>query len=230
MPQGAPFWSRLGCGYHSKSYYCQPIQPKPKPKPRPPAPRPKPPVVALSLQGARNKCKSWGWKVAWDGKSWGRNKWKSKSIICTKPGRASAGSNCNRCDTWRMMAFTNGGGDMSPGGGGYSTSAGYYYCGHRPCRSSRTNLPYGGAWAPNPINKALALAYCKKIGWKVTWTSSKSVICTRPGTSSGSNCNKCDTWRLLVWENGGTDQSSGGQVYRTTWGRRPIGLKKGRKG
>jgi len=206
------------CNYRSRSYYCQPMQPKPKPKPRPPAPRPKAPVIKMSLAGAKQACKNWGWQTKWTS---------SKSIVCTKGG-ISYGHNCNKCNTWRVLTFAKGGGDMSPGGGGYSTSPGYYYCGHRPCRSSRTNLPYGGSWNPNPINKNLAIAYCKKIGWKVKWTSAKSLICTT--ASAGSNCNKCNTWRLLVWENGGTDMSSGGQAYRTSAGHMYAGHKPCRAG
>jgi hypothetical protein len=45
-----------------------------------------------------------------------------------------------------LVVFKNGGTDMSPAGQKYGTKAGYFYCGHKPCRSG-WNLPFGGVWS-----------------------------------------------------------------------------------
>merc|ERR1719262_532727 len=120
------------CNYRSRSYYCQPIA-KPKPKPKAP-----PPPMTRDESGARRYCSGLGWLT----------KWKSRNgaIICTHPTKASAGSNCNTCRTWRLVVFKNGGTDMSPARQRYATKAGYFYCGHRPCRTG-WNLPLGGLWS-----------------------------------------------------------------------------------
>ena len=69
------------------------------------------------------------------------------------------------------------------------------------------------------LGKSAATKACKALGWSVKWTSDKSLICTAPGRRAGHDCDKCDTWRLLVWTDGGTDISSAGQTYHTKAGR-----------
>merc|ERR1711997_667653 len=79
------------------------------------------------------------------------------------------------------------------------------------------------AEAPSPsppqVTEQGARDYCASLGgeWSVEWESDRSVICTT--RSSGNNCDSCDTWRLLVWENGGTDMSPNGQTYETVAGK-----------
>ena len=80
------------------------------------------------------------------------------------------------------------------------------------------------------LDKKGAKKACKKLGWKVTWTSSKSLICTKKGTNYNQNCNNCKTWRLFVWKNGGIDQSSGGKKYGTIAGKSYGGHKPCRGG
>ena len=70
------------------------------------------------------------------------------------------------------------------------------------------------------LDKSGATKACLAMtGWSVKWTSPKSLVCTKGGTSSGSDCNRCDTWRLLVWSDGGRDQAHGGQTYQTKAGK-----------
>ena len=71
----------------------------------------------------------------------------------------------------------------------------------------------------NPLTKEDAMQACTNMGWTVKWTSAKSLVCTKGSVAKGDNCNKCDTWRLLVWKDGGTDMSPDGQTYKTKAGR-----------
>jgi len=93
------------------------------------------------LQKAINACNSiGGWRVSWTNPN-------QKAIVCTK-GRVNHGSNCNKCDTWRLYVAQDGGCDMSPPPGNNcpKNKAGNYYCGHVPC-SPGDNYPHGsGAW------------------------------------------------------------------------------------
>lgn len=132
------------CSYRSRSYYCQP---KAKARPKP---KPAPPPMGKNEAGARRYCSSIGWLV----------KWKSRNgaVICTHPTRASAGSNCNTCSTWRLVVYRNGGTDMSPANQRYQTKAGHFYCGHKPCRSG-WNLPYGGLWSSRAGGGKLVFKY-----------------------------------------------------------------------
>merc|ERR1711937_709521 len=61
---------------------------------------------------------------------------------------------------------------------------------------------------------------CVAMGWTVNEVSANggAIVCTSPGTSSGANCNTCDTWRLMVFVDGGQDQSPGGEAYDTVAG------------
>ena len=42
-----------------------------------------------------------------------------------------------------------------------------------------------------------------------------SLICTKGSTSSGSNCNSCGTWRVLVWKNGSGDPYAPEKTFNT---------------
>jgi len=78
------------------------------------------------------------------GSGWSVVRTSDKSITCAKSPTTS-GSNCDTCDSWRLLVFQNGGTDQSPGGQTYQTKAGYYYGGHSPCQSG-WNLPECGLW------------------------------------------------------------------------------------
>jgi len=69
------------------------------------------------------------------------------------------------------------------------------------------------------LDKAGAIDACDSMGWTVGWIHDVSLICTAPGTSHDDDCNSCDTWRLLVWEDGGRDRIHGGEKYYTKAGR-----------
>ena len=47
---------------------------------------------------------------------------------------------------------------------------------------------------------------CKELGngWKVTRKTSGSIVCSK--VSFLKNCQKCDVWRLYVWEDGACDK------------------------
>ena len=84
----------------------------------------------MTKEGAKQACMRMGWSVKWESDS---------SLICTK-GDVYYGSNCNKCDTWRLMVWKDGGSDMSQGGETYATKAGHSYGGHSPCMPG-WNLP-----------------------------------------------------------------------------------------
>jgi len=176
---------------------------------------PKPGNYALTKEGAKQACVAKGWAVKWES---------SSSLICTKGG-VGAGNNCNKCDTWRLMVWKNGGTDQSSSGQTYHTKAGHSYAGHSPCRSG-WNLPdCNDNWSHQKVEpqkpvltKEGAEKACKAIGWNVKWRSDSSLVCTKGGVSAGNDCNKCDTWRLMVWKDGGRDQAHGGKTYSTKAG------------
>jgi len=72
--------------------------------------------------------------------------------------------------------------------------------------------------SPPQLTEQSARDACAAWGgsWSVVWTSDRSLICAT--VSAGNNCNTCDSWRLMVWENGGTDMSPNGQAYATEAG------------
>ena len=39
-------------------------------------------------------------------------------------------------------------------------------------------------------------------GWGVAKLNEGSLVCTKDGRSWKSDCNSCESWRLLVWEQG----------------------------
>ena len=69
------------------------------------------------------------------------------------------------------------------------------------------------------LDEEKATKACKTMGWTVGWIGDKSLICTAPGISYDNDCNSCETWRLLVWEDGGRDRLHGGEKYNTKAGR-----------
>jgi len=97
------------------------------------------------------------------------------------------------------------------------------------------NVNYGDYWTENnkqlrneycamgddhfTLDKAGAIGACDAMGWIVGWINDAALICTAPGTSHDDDCNSCDTWRLLVWEDGGRDRIHGGEKYYTKAGR-----------
>jgi len=90
----------------------------------------------LSEQNTRDACAALGgaWSVRWTGEG---------ALVC---GTVGAGSDCNGCDTWRLMVWENGAKDQASGGADYQTVAGSYYGGHSPCTVG-WNLPLCGDWA-----------------------------------------------------------------------------------
>ena len=71
------------------------------------------------------------------------------ALICTL-NSVDWGSNCNKCDTWRMLVWQNGAHEHEQGYSSYnslrvSTKAGKYYGGHNPCRYE-DNFPLCGEW------------------------------------------------------------------------------------
>ena len=50
------------------------------------------------------------------------------------------------------------------------------------------------------------MAACEKLGngWNVTRKTSHSIVCSK--VSFLKNCQKCDVWRLYVWEDGACDK------------------------
>ena len=71
----------------------------------------------------------------------------ANSLVCTKGIQWN--SNCNNCDTWRLLVWEDGGHEYEPGsnynGVQISTEAGKYYGGHSPCTSG-DNFPLCGEW------------------------------------------------------------------------------------
>ena len=54
------------------------------------------------------------------------------------------------------------------------------------------------------MNIETARQACTAFGadWSVKKEGSGSLICTKGGTSAGSNCASIDTWRVVVWLDG----------------------------
>ena len=88
---------------------------------------------------AREACSSFGadWSVKKEGPG---------ALICTK-GSTTVGSNCDSVDTWRLVVWKYGSADpFDPANEGqYSTYAGYFYGGHKPCTNG-DNLGEGYPW------------------------------------------------------------------------------------
>ena len=143
------------------------------------------------------------------GAEWGVDKETSGSIVCTRNG-VRWNSNCNSCDTWRLIVFKSGSDEY--GTGSMSTAAGSYYGGHSPCTGG-DNFPLCGYW-PNS-RRDDAIDQCKAFGneWGVdketiVGTSGQyeamkgAIVCTKNGVGWTSNCDSCATWRLMVFESG----------------------------
>jgi len=73
--------------------------------------------------------------------------------------------------------------------------------------------------SPPQITEQRAIEKCESWDgpWSVVWNSGRALICAT--VSAGNNCNQCDSWRLMVWDNGATDQSPNGEVYATEAGQ-----------
>ena len=56
-----------------------------------------------------------------------------------------------------------------------------------------------------------AIHACQKFGndWKVRKVLDRALVCTKGSTRWSQNCNSCETWRLVVWEDGGWDENKG---------------------
>ena len=56
-------------------------------------------------------------------------------------------------------------------------------------------------------DQAAAEAYCNSLGstWSIGYTDAGggSLYCLKDGTTSDSNCDSCDTYRIVVWKDGG---------------------------
>lgn len=66
-----------------------------------------------------------------------------------------------------------------------------------------------------------AVAYCNRLkGWYIAYVNhGKGVLyCLKSGTKTSSNCNKCDTYRIVVWKNGGGEEKHCPGWYSTKAG------------
>merc|ERR1719323_1213106 len=98
-------------------------------------------------------------------------------LYCLKRGVAT-NSNCNRCNTYRILVWKNGGGEEKHCAGryGYNTKAGYIYPAHvKPCacrshRGLETTLgPPCGKWSSNlmfPVTMK-TWSFPESISWKI---------------------------------------------------------------
>ena len=52
---------------------------------------------------------------------------------------------------------------------------------------------------------------CRAFGndWTVNKKTDRSLVCTKGSVSWHSNCSNCSTWRLMVWEDGGSEYNKG---------------------
>ena len=52
---------------------------------------------------------------------------------------------------------------------------------------------------------------CRNFGddWSVQRITDRALVCTKGSTEALSNCDYCDSWRLVVWEDGGFERSKG---------------------
>jgi len=179
--------------------------------------------VGYSYNWAKSHCDSLGgnWYIAYINHQRG-------SLYCLRRGTGT-GSNCNNCNTYRIVVWKNGGGEYKHcpiGGQRYATSAGYVYPSHvRPCACTASSLgppcyrvgqSVGGYYS--------AKSYCDRMGgWYIAYTNQRwgELYCLRRGTGTGSNCNNCNTYRIVVWKNGGGEHKhcpSGNRPYNTRAG------------
>lgn len=111
---------------------CLPITLSPTPGPPPNRGR----TFSGGFQGARNYCaRMSGWSVAYEDEPRG-------SLYCLKDGTGT-GSNCNNCDSYRILVWKNGGGETKHDAGSYpfTTTAGRIYGSHNPrCSIGRDTL------------------------------------------------------------------------------------------
>ena len=56
---------------------------------------------------------------------------------------------------------------------------------------------------------AVARNICRDFGsgWSIKKELATSLICTKGHVSEDENCNTCETWRMIVWEDGGKDHT-----------------------
>ena len=54
-----------------------------------------------------------------------------------------------------------------------------------------------------------AIVACRNFGddWSVQRITDGALVCTRGSSTAFSNCDYCDSWRLVVWEDGGFERS-----------------------
>mmetsp|Transcript_87338 Transcript_87338/g.154836 ORF Transcript_87338/g.154836 Transcript_87338/m.154836 type:complete len:707 (-) Transcript_87338:94-2214(-) len=74
------------------------------------------------------------------------------------------------------------------------------------------------------LTQAHAIAACGRDGFSFEWSSGNgAIICTIPPHDWSDACLSagadCDTWRLYVFEEGGSDRSHGDELYETRAGR-----------
>lgn len=176
---------------------------------------------SYSESWAKSQCRSYGggWSVKHIDRKWG-------ALFCLKGG-TSLGSNCNRCDTYRIVAWKSGAGDQRGCGHQirYNTMAGYIYPSHvSPCACGANTLGGPCFKGKSISNYNSAKAYCDRLGssWHTAHTDRKwgALFCLKRGTSLGSNCNNCGTYRIVVWKDGGGDQRGCGHqiAYNTKGG------------
>lgn len=65
------------------------------------------------------------------------------------------------------------------------------------------------------MNEQSARAACKQFGaaWSVDKVTDGSLVCTKDDTRWENNCDTCNTWRLIVWKDGGIEYTKGTSWY-----------------
>ena len=59
---------------------------------------------------------------------------------------------------------------------------------------------------------------CRAFGndWTVNKKTDRSLVCTKGSVSWHSNCSNCSTWRLMVWEDGGSEYNKSEHSWHST--------------
>ena len=66
----------------------------------------------------------------------------------------------------------------------------------------------------------VAAAWCKAKGWKVVGGAKDgNIVCTIDGRGTGSNCDTCSTYNIIVWKNGSKERHCTGHSYSTQAGK-----------
>ena len=65
----------------------------------------------------------------------------------------------------------------------------------------------------------VAAAWCTAKGWRVAGgAQGGNIVCTVDGRGTGSNCDTCSTYNIIVWRNGSKERHCVGHSYSTRAG------------